>query len=61
MTKPSLSKAELRAQLELALARYQGTVTYCPAGAPPEPDHEEMDLEDDGEEPADVLPPTLQA
>lgn len=49
MTKPSLSKAELRAQLEAAIASYQGTVTYCPPGAPPEPEPDELDFDDDEE------------
>jgi hypothetical protein len=60
MTKPSLSKAELRAQLEQALASYQGTVTHCPPGAPPEPEQDEPDLDDDDDEPAGVLPPGPQ-
>ena len=33
MAKPLLSKEELRAQLEAALANYHGPVTHCPAGA----------------------------
>jgi hypothetical protein len=56
MTKPSLSKGELRAQLEAAIAGYQGTVTYCPPGAPPEPEPDELDFDDDDEgETDDVL------
>jgi hypothetical protein len=39
-------KAELRAQLEAALANYQGPVTHCPPTSAPEP--EELDL-DEGE------------
>jgi hypothetical protein len=30
MAKPVLSKEELRAQLEVALANYHGPVTHCP-------------------------------
>jgi len=33
MAKPVLSKEELRAQLEAALANYHGPVTHCPPGA----------------------------
>lgn len=36
MIKPALSKAELRAQLEAAVADCRGAVTYCTPGAPPE-------------------------
>jgi hypothetical protein len=45
MSKPTLSKAELRAQLEAALANYHGLVTQCPPAPPPEPDRE-PDLDD---------------
>jgi hypothetical protein len=48
MTKPVLNKAELRAQLEAALANYQGPVTHCPPASRPEP--EELDLDDDDRE-----------
>jgi hypothetical protein len=50
MTKPELSKAELRAQLKAAIADYSGTVTYCPPGAPLDPETDEIDLDDDEEE-----------
>jgi hypothetical protein len=50
MTKQALSKAELRAQLEGALARYQGPVTVCPPGSPPEPEPDDLDLDDDEED-----------
>jgi hypothetical protein len=60
MAKPLLSKKELRAQLEAALANYHGPVTHCPpARRPePEPEPEELDLEDDEREceTADALP-----
>ena len=45
MSKPILGKAELRAQLEAALASYRGPVTQCPPAPPPE--REELDLDDD--------------
>jgi hypothetical protein len=41
MSKPTLSKAALRAQLEAALANYHGPVTLCPPAPPPEPDRDE--------------------
>lgn len=47
MAKPLLSKEELRAQLEAALANYHGPVTHCPPAPRPEPEPEELDLEDD--------------
>jgi hypothetical protein len=47
MTKPALSKAELRAQLEAALANYHGPVTHCPPALQPEPEPEEVDLDED--------------
>jgi hypothetical protein len=57
MTRPSLSKAELRAQLEAAAASYRGAVTYCPPAARPEPEPEEPDLDDNEEcATADILP-----
>ena len=36
-----LTKAELRAQLEAALANYKGPVTHCPPGTPPNEDAEQ--------------------
>ena len=52
MTRPSLSKAELRAQLEAAAASYRGAAT-----ARPEPEPEEPDLDDNEEcATADILP-----
>ena len=58
--KPLLSKEELRAQLEAALANYHGPVTHCPPALrpEPEPEPEELDLEDDEREceTADALP-----
>jgi len=58
MAKPLLSKEELRAQLEAALANYHGPVTHCPPAPRPEPEPEELDLEDDEREceTADALP-----
>ena len=60
MAKPLLSKEELRAQLEAALANYHGPVTHCPPAPRPEPEAEpeELDLEDDEREceTADALP-----
>jgi hypothetical protein len=45
MSKPTSSKAVLRAQLEAALVNYQGPVTLCPPAPPPEPDSgAELDL-----------------
>ena len=38
-----LTKAELRAQLEAALANYKGPVTHCPPGTPPNDDAEERE------------------
>jgi hypothetical protein len=43
MTKPKLTKAELRAQLESALANYHGSVTRCPPGTPPKEDREQRE------------------
>jgi hypothetical protein len=48
MSKPTPSKAVLRAQLEAALANYHGPVTLCPAGPPPGPDHGD-EIVDEGE------------
>ena len=48
MTKPALSKGELRAQLEAALANYHGPVTHCPP-ALQQPGPEEVDLDEDEE------------
>ena len=58
MAKPVLSKEELRAQLEAALANYHGPVTHCPPAPRPEPEPEERDLDDDEREceTADALP-----
>jgi hypothetical protein len=58
MAKPVLSKEELRAQLEAALANYHGPVTHCPPAPRPEPEPEELGLEDDEREceTADALP-----
>jgi hypothetical protein len=59
MSKPTLSKAELRAQLEAALANYRGPVTHCPPAPLPERDcEEELDLNDEGVDEAadDALP-----
>ena len=50
MIKPALSKAELRAQFEAAVADYRGAVTYCPPGALPEPEPDALDLDDDENE-----------
>ena len=47
MAKPVLSKEELRAQLEAALANYHGPVMHCPPAPRPEPEPEELDLDDD--------------
>ena len=38
-----LTKAELRAQLEAALANYKGPVTHCPPGTPPNEDAEQRE------------------
>ena len=47
---PTSSKAVLRAELEAALAKYQGPVTLCPPAAPPEPDRsDDLSLVDDDE------------
>ena len=50
MAKPVLSKEELRAQLEAALANYHGPVRHCPPAPRPEPEPEELDLDDDERE-----------
>ena len=50
MIKPALSKTELRAQFEAAVADYRGAVTYCPPGALPEPEPDALDLDDDEDE-----------
>jgi hypothetical protein len=50
MSKPSLSKVALRAQLEAAPANYRGHVTHCPPAPPPEPDREELDHNDEDED-----------
>jgi hypothetical protein len=62
MIKPALSKAELRAQLEAAVADYRGAVTYCPPGALPEPEPDELDLDDDEDEfePPEFVPAGTQ-
>jgi hypothetical protein len=39
MSKPTSSKAVLRAQLEVALVNYRGPITLCPPAPPPEPDY----------------------
>jgi hypothetical protein len=50
MSKPTSSKAMLRAELEVARANYRGRVTLCPPAAPLEPDrNHELDLVDDDE------------
>ena len=47
-SKPTSSKAVLRAQLEAALANYHGPVTLCPPAPPPERDYgAELELVDD--------------
>ena len=43
MTTPKLTKPELRAQLEAALAKYNGPVTHCPPGSPPNDDAEQRE------------------
>jgi hypothetical protein len=43
MSKPILSKAALRAELEAALSNYHGPVTLCPPAPPPEPDRGDVD------------------
>ena len=47
MSKPTLSKAALRAELEAALANYHGPITLCPPAPAPEPDREGLDLNDE--------------
>ena len=58
MAKPVLSKEELRAQLETALANYHGPGTHCPPAPRPKPEPDELDLDDDEREceTADALP-----
>jgi hypothetical protein len=49
-SKPTSSKAVLRAQLEAAVANYQGRVTLCPPAPPPEHDRDdELAIVDDDE------------
>jgi hypothetical protein len=60
MTKPALSKAELRAQLEAALASYRGPVTHCPPGSQPEPELEEPYLDDDDDDEVAEAMPVLE-
>ena len=51
MRAPTLSKAVLRAELEAALANYQGPVALCPPAAPPKPDRsDDLELVDDDDE-----------
>ena len=58
MSKPTSSKAVLRAELEAALANYHGPVTLCPPAPPPEPDYGvELDLVDDDEVDKDTVIP----
>jgi hypothetical protein len=45
MPTPKLTKAELREQLEAALANYSGPVTRCPPGTPPQDDSEQRRLD----------------
>ena len=45
MPTPKLTKAELREQLEAALANYSGPVTRCPPGTPPQDDFEQRRLD----------------
>jgi hypothetical protein len=40
---PKLTKAELREQLEAALANYSGPVTHCPTGKTPQEDAEQRE------------------
>ena len=40
---PKLTKGELREQLEAALANYNGRVTHCPPGKPPQEDAEQRE------------------
>jgi hypothetical protein len=53
MSKPILSKAALRAELEAALSNYHGPVTLCPPAPPP--DRDEPALVDDDEVDEDAL------
>jgi hypothetical protein len=43
LSKPTSSKAMLRAQLEAALANYHGPVTVCPPASRLEPDRDLVD------------------
>jgi hypothetical protein len=54
----TLSKAALRAELEVALAKYRGRVKQCPAASPPELVFEEElePLDDEDEADEDVVP-----
>jgi len=45
MPTPKLTKAELREQLEAALANYSGPVTRCPPGTPPQDGSEQRRLD----------------
>jgi len=45
MPTPKLTKAELREQLEAALANYSGPVTRCPPGTQPQDDSEQRRLD----------------
>ena len=47
VSKPTPSKASLRARLEEALANYHGPVTLCPPAPPPK--REELELDEDEE------------
>jgi hypothetical protein len=47
MSKPILSKAALRAELEAALSNYHGPVTLCPPAPPPDRDDEPALVDDD--------------
>ena len=49
-SKRTSSKAVLRAQLEAAVANYQGRVTLCPPAPPPEPDRDDEPAIVDGDE-----------
>ena len=56
MTTPS--KAALRAELEVALAKYRGRVKQCPAASPPELVFEEElePLDDEDEADEEIVP-----
>ena len=56
MSKPTSSKAVLRAQLEAALANYHGQITPCPPAPPPESDRgDDLDLVEDDEVDEDAV------